>query len=261
MGVSTNNIFLLRFLLMGVQSKWAGSSAECWEVQKHFNCEWEDGWGRGRRRSFFLCLCGARMAEMGSVQISSSSDMFCFLFVCISVPQWQLHLTTTPTSLSTSLLVSTANVCVAVCLQTAVTSAVFLWNSISSEQFLIPLQSLIDHHVCPKALAAGRDERKCFVCCQEGWGWGWLLLRVSDGLAITSNAAGGEHSVWCASVSCRSAYFDLVKHKREVSNAVITTCVFLLRPCLQLCTCNPNYSMAVMLVNLEGRSQVQEVAC
>lgn len=66
---------------MGFQGKWYGSPAD-WEVQKHLNCEWEGGCGgRERRREgavFSSWLTSAGLAELGSVQISSSFDMFCF---------------------------------------------------------------------------------------------------------------------------------------------------------------------------------------
>lgn len=126
--------------------------------------------------------------------------------------------------------------------------------------WVVPHPTSVPHRspCLPKALAADKNECRCFVCCcdccQVGWEWGWLLILIFD--RLTSNAAGGRAlSAVCFSFLQVSLFWPCetsVKSVMQLSSFVY----FLLHPCLQLCTCNQNYSVAVMLINLEGCSQV-----
>lgn len=153
------------------------------------------------------------------------------------MPQWQLHLTTTPTSLSTSLLVSTK-----ICLCQYLCNSVppnYCWLLLHVTCYIALALWVVPHRspYLPQSFSSWQNECRCFVCrcdcCQVDWEWGWLVIHIFDRhyLQLQAIQEESEHSVCCASVSCRSAYFDLVKHKCKVSNAVII-CVFSAPPLL-----------------------------
>ena len=85
---------------VGVLLSVAGVNSVTVGKYTNFSCEWKDRWGKG-----FCLLMWTELMNWVVWWMSSSSDVFYFFFL---VPQWQLHLTTIPTSLSTSLLVSIA---------------------------------------------------------------------------------------------------------------------------------------------------------
>lgn len=97
--------------MTGAQSKQCGIFAGCATNSvtlgsyTDLNCEWKGGWGREEEEGL-LCLYELNWMIWVTLR-EQVSVLTCSVFF-ILVPQWQLHLTTIPTSLSTSLLVSTS---------------------------------------------------------------------------------------------------------------------------------------------------------
>lgn len=121
-----------------------------------------------------------------------TKQRFWYVLFFVLVPQWQPHLTTIPTSLSTSLLVSTRGtylfVVMCVCM-TAPPNQGLPWVLLApywgfSGEFCVQPQSLTQLHTCSKSLAA--DNIKANAFCADRIGAVWSVASELGARASTS---------------------------------------------------------------------------
>lgn len=156
--------------------QWLWGSTKTWTVSESVVVER----GRGRREGWFAYV---NYSGWIGLSLVNKWQFWCVLF-SVLVPQWQLHLTTIPTSLSTSLLVSTAGlvpVYVNVYMHDSLPpnpGAVLLVTSVASCCIGVVLSvdcpSSVPHRyhlACSKALAGDCITANTFVCHRAGAVW------------------------------------------------------------------------------------------
>lgn len=177
------------------------------------------------------------------------------------MPQWQLHLTTTPTSLSTSLLVSTK-----ICLCQYLCNSVppnYCWLLLHVTCYIALALWVVPHRspYLPQSFSSWQNDADALcaavtVARWTGSGAGWLSIFLID---TTCNCKQYRRraSTQCVVLQFLADQLILTLWNTSVKLVMQLSFVyFLLHPCLQLCTCNQNYSAVVMLINLEDCSQV-----